>query len=555
MIVFDIESEGLPLYSKYLVGAYASCADLETGEEVSLVGCPEKMVKVLASALADDREIIGHNIICYDLPLLYFHTKHCQLLWDIIFSKSYHIYDTLLLSRLMYPRLRQHSVAAWTKELGIESKVEIEDFSNVDMETLEKRVIKDVQIQFKIWDYMSNSHIPEQYKSIQDFTSLMVEMLGTGVTFDKNKAKDLETKLITEKLFLRNALQRKLPNVANFNSPKQIHEALLKKRGRGLPLSEKGNPTFNKQNQHKVAKQFPELNALIDYKHHLTQLSFLSADGKKSFYTRLQGGSIYPSMSFCSTITYRSQYSNPPLNQMDKRLRDIVAAPDNSFLIGFDLDSLEFRVLGHGIKKELGSTDILDELDRGNPKQKTLDVFGSLFDNVTGDKEATAKQLNYAILYGQGIASTLKLLNLDGSYKREVEEKVSERFFAVEEFKHYLLRKRYNETILNYYRQKVHVNDDTTYCIVNYYCQSSGAFYAMHIFSLLHGLLKKSYKDISPIIFNHDEVNYLCREPQNERDERKVEEMLDDIHTKLKEKDEYITSLNYNIGKNWSEIH
>lgn len=98
--------------------------------------------KALKAMLADCQELIGHNIVGFDLPVL----KLQDLLeYEIgfpgqestLYGKPVQITDTLLWSKLLNAdRLGGHSLEAWGKRLG-NHKTRFEDFSQFTEEMLE----------------------------------------------------------------------------------------------------------------------------------------------------------------------------------------------------------------------------------------------------------------------------------------------------------------------------------------------------------------------------------------------------------------------------------
>jgi len=155
---FDLEANGLlDTVSQFHVGVFR---DKETGEEHIFT---EEQVEGMFKLMDGADELIGHNIIGYDFPML-----------KKLFNYNYFgkVYDSLVLSRMLKPnRLRPfnmpasvrggpHSVAAWGFRLG-HAKVEHEDWSghakvehedwSVYSEEMRHRCVEDVRIQEKIF--------------------------------------------------------------------------------------------------------------------------------------------------------------------------------------------------------------------------------------------------------------------------------------------------------------------------------------------------------------------------------------------------------------------
>ena len=128
-LAFDIEANGL---SEVIINKkgkpekegdtiFCICTqDVNTGEKKEfLPGEFDEALEYLNSADL----IIGHNIIMYDIPMV-------ERLVGPLKTKAY---DTLIVSRLMYPDRQNHplgnnSLEAWGKHLGSD-KLEFHDFS------------------------------------------------------------------------------------------------------------------------------------------------------------------------------------------------------------------------------------------------------------------------------------------------------------------------------------------------------------------------------------------------------------------------------------------
>ena len=124
-VLFDVEANGL-LYNATKIWVLSLLyLDLNrivtyTGDDISL-GLVE---------LGNADEIVGHNIIAYDLPLLY-----------KIEGWSYTglVKDTLIYSQLLNPdRKGGHSLEAWAKRLGMKPKTEVEQWDEYDPVMIER---------------------------------------------------------------------------------------------------------------------------------------------------------------------------------------------------------------------------------------------------------------------------------------------------------------------------------------------------------------------------------------------------------------------------------
>ena len=247
----------------------------------------------------------------------------------------------------------------------------------------------------------------------------------------------------------------------------------------------------------------------------------------------------------------RSQYKNPPLNTVDKRIRGLVGTEG---MLGVDLEALEYLILAFTVKEVFGDGIMWDNHHAGVcPKQWTLDALGPLQDYMElreGEtKESKAKTLNYAYLYGAGIPHLMGFLNLPSGKAGELQEALNKRFPSLDKLSRQLVRHKRSGTILNLFGQKIKSED---HLVLNSYAQSSGAGYAMRIFTCLSKELDEYY---SPIIFNHDEIQYIPKETDIPTEF--IDNAIDLAYKNFSDKYNLpiISKFNWTLGNSWKESH
>jgi hypothetical protein len=162
-VVFDIEANGLldDVSEVWCI----SFKNIDTQDSMTLSGDTLTADNIRQAFSLKDR-IIGHNIICYDLPLL---KKMYNLDLISILGKEA-IVDTLLLSQVLNPdrelprgcpttirnpvtkrgkAVTPHSLEAWGYRVGYK-KIEIYDWTTFSPEMLERCEV-DVEINEKVY--------------------------------------------------------------------------------------------------------------------------------------------------------------------------------------------------------------------------------------------------------------------------------------------------------------------------------------------------------------------------------------------------------------------
>lgn len=156
-LIFDLESNGL--YDDPMTDTIHCivCKDIETNRIMQFTSeyrgfSTETGIDRGIRVLQNASELIGHNIIDFDLRLL-------KKIYPS-FCPSGKILDTMILSQLLFPdRKGGHSLAQYGEELGIE-KPKHEDWSVFSPEMLH-RCTEDVHINHKVYELlMEESYEP-----------------------------------------------------------------------------------------------------------------------------------------------------------------------------------------------------------------------------------------------------------------------------------------------------------------------------------------------------------------------------------------------------------
>ena len=188
-LVFDLEANGLYETADKIWCIIAK--DVEDGVLFKWSVDSTLPREVIEETLSSATELIGHNIINYDLPLL-------KKLWGWEPSKDCKITDTLVLSYLANPdRPRPynyegkggpHSLEAWGYRVG-KGKPEHEDWSQFSKEMLH-RCKEDVEINHLTYNIVheETKDFPKALEIEHDIARIISEQEHHGILFDSNRA-------------------------------------------------------------------------------------------------------------------------------------------------------------------------------------------------------------------------------------------------------------------------------------------------------------------------------------------------------------------------------
>jgi len=412
-IAFDIEANGLNELTINTKGnvipeadtIWCLCAlDIDTGQSWKFT--PDR-IKEGVDLLRSADLLIGHNIVLYDLPVI-------EKLYGAV---NVNTYDTLIVSRLLYPDRQNHpfggnSLSQWGEYLGnykIDYTLGFDSYCDEMLEYCEQ----DVKLTKDIYDFQEE-YRESLTKSIQlehMVAKIIAKQINNGFNFDLSVADDLEQELLMEKVMIEDQLGEVFPpiieerwsektgkrlkdKVTYFNpgSRKQIAERLKSKYNWYAPKTEKGNPKVDAA----VLKglDFPEAKELVKYFDIIKLHSQLSDWILRATHSR--DGRIHGNVNTQGTVTGRMTASQPNLQQVsgDPRARALFIPKDGWVQVGIDASGLEARLLANRMaqwdKGEYGDVVVNGDIHTTNQKAAGL------------NSRDQAKTFFYALIYGAG---------------------------------------------------------------------------------------------------------------------------------------------------------
>jgi len=310
------------------------------------------------------------------------------------------------------------------------------------------------------------------YKVDMEITYVICDMEDCGIRYDwffmqeaSNRAKDFTTALNdeiqSELADLLGMTETKL-NV-NLGSPKQLSEILYDKLGmkvnvyttstKGAAKADKKMST-GKEALALLAEQYPIAKKISDWKN-LKRLTTSFLDKYPKDYGNSPDGMIHPSLnqSYVRTARFSSanpnQQNQPAVNLKDDdgtplsyklklndgtyfklNFRDSVIAPDDFYILGFDLSQAEYRAVA-GLA---GETALIEAFETGEDvhTKVAMMMFKLTKDQVTKEYRSKAKTIGFGLLFGMTSMALAKRLHCS---KDEAEELFNQYFAAFPKIK------------------------------------------------------------------------------------------------------------------------
>ena len=582
-IVWDIETAGIGMDKDFICGVI-----YHPGGDTILCDQADQFIRILTHGMWS-HVICGHNIVCFDLPYLCYWEqiyKGTHKLLNSLQKETTQIWDTLIMSRKAFPARQDHSLEMWGEQLQgdykLSLKTEVQDFTDTsakNIKLIKERCKNDVKINWAVMDYILNNFgiggIPDYAADMKMFP-MFAEILSTGLPYDTEEAKRVADKLEVTTYIPGNRLKRAAPAV-NFNSNMQVDKWLKHKYGTGLPRTEKNRAKMNKDNKEELCQQFPILFDHFAVKQVVSTLKYISpaflktpTDSKTYMGNylhhneRLDHKCVYPSFSYIGTRTGRGQYAAPAIQQMSKAARDVITAPTGWLWIGMDIIGLELAWFAWLCKELCGNTVVWEQIQRGESAKKlTLEAFDEVMGKVVlygvQTREDVAKTITYSCLYGIGVGTLCRRLNLPDTKanKDKIKKCIEARFPAMEEL-NYSMRRNMGDAqyITDYFGRKVITEK---WKCLNAFIQSSGAAYSLRMMHTFWQEWKADYgEDVIACLYQMDEIGLLCRTSRSIKDMTKIaREITQDTEEKFVKIWDcpLIARCNTQVGHTWKEGH
>ena len=380
----------------------------------------------------DNCEVIGHNIIGYDIPVL-------ERLLGTDFSKC-KITDTLVLSRLANPsRDGGHSLESWGQTLN-QPKGDYNDWDNFSHDMLEY-CVQDVKVNTLVYKRLLSElkgFEPECIDLEHQVQGIISSQIKTGWLLDQEKCFLLLAELKEKKYDLEDKVHevfKPLPTFIKKVTPKIKKDGTISVVGLKFlgeqwdtaiaPFSRIDFPVFNLGSRQQIGrhlqyygwkpKQFTEKGQPIVDEAVLRAVKDIPEAALIGEYLMLQkriaqvqswleavkdDGRVHGYVNSNGAVTGRMTHSSPNMGQIPavyspygRECRDVWTVPEGYKLVGMDASQLELRMLAHYMNDEGYTNEILNgDIHTANQLASGLET------------RDLAKTFIYAFLYGAGDA-------------------------------------------------------------------------------------------------------------------------------------------------------
>ena len=454
-LIFDIETDGLDAGVIWVVSAIR-----EDGQKFTIEMPTKSDFNAMLTGIT---EIIGHNIIAFDIPVV-------ERLLGVSFD-NVKITDTLVLSRLYNPSLEGgHSLAKWGERLNF-PKGDYDDWTKLTPEMV-GYCQQDVRVTQRLYELLMGNLEEFGDQSIDlehNVQSEIVKQIDNGWLLDQRRAFDLLAELQEKKNDLEEMVLRvfkPLPTFVKQIVPKYKKDGNLSTVGLkflgemwvcvGGPFSRVDFPEFNLGSRKQIGRylqyfgwkpdkftetgqpivdekvlenvtDIPEAQLIAEYllvQKRIAQVqSWVDAVGAD--------GRVHGQVNAIGAVTGRMTHSSPNMAQVPavyspygKQCRSCWVVPEGYKLVGVDASGLELRMLAH----YMGDQEYTNEILNGDIHTANQNAAGL----ATRDE---AKTFIYAFLYGAGDAKIGSIVGGSSTVGKRLKNKFLENTPALAELR------------------------------------------------------------------------------------------------------------------------
>ena len=571
-LIFDIETNGLAPTKVWVI----ITKDIDTGVISSYV---EGQWPTFNKAIAQAQEVIGHNIIGYDIPA-------CERLLGTDFSAC-KITDTLVMSRLANPQREAHSLGHWGEKLGY-PKGDYSDWSQYTHDML-LYCEQDVNVNHEVYKALLKELDGFSANSLDlehDVQNIIQQQIRNGWLLDQPKARDLVAELKEKSYDLEEEVQLvfvPLPTFVKVVTPKVKKDGAFSTVGLKFlgdqweqvagPFSRIDWPVFNLGSRQQIGrylkhfgwkpktftetghpivsedvlknvKGIPEAELIASYllvgKRIAQVSSWLEAVNEDT--QRVHG---YVNTN--GAVTGRMTHSKPNLAQVPSssslygpECRACWIVDSGYKLVGIDASGLELRMLAHYMNDaDYTNTILTGDIHTANQLAAGLDTRNQ------------AKTFIYAYLYGAGDEKIGSIAGGGRNVGRKLKAKFLEGTPALAVLKDNVATSASKGYLTGLDGRKVFIRSE--HAALNSLLQSAGALImkqALIILDKYATIWGINYKIVGNI---HDEFQVEVREDQAGKFGSLAASCIEaaGIHFKLR----CPLAGDYKIGNSWAETH
>ena len=566
-LIFDIETDGLLNQLRTLHCIVVIDADTNQVHEF-----PPSKLKDGLVFLSEADQLIGHNIMEFDIPAI----KKLRPKWH----PKGKIWDTLIMSRLLFPERDSHSLESWGYTLKNPKSKSPEKWDVYTDEML-SYCKQDVKLTRDLFNLIQRTESSSQAIDLEhEIHRICLYQTRCGIPFNDKEAQSLYAKLSTQRHHLEEKLKEtfgswwvskgvQVPKVNNktrgvtkgceyekieqieFNPRSRDHIArCLQQKYNWQPklLTPKGKPRVDEEVMSML--EFPEAKLLEKYLVIQKRISQLAEGAQAWLKCSTKQGLIHGRVRTQGAVTARATHNHPNLAQVPsvrvpfgKECRELFYAPRNQVFVGADLSGLELRCLAHYMAR----------FDGGEYTQKLLtgDIHTENQKAAGLETRDQAKTFIYGFLYGAGNYKVGQIVGKGAKAGGALRKKFLSQLPALKRLKDAVDERAKKGYILGLDGRKIPVRHQ--HAALNTLLQSAGAIICKEWVVMIDKLADDHMILGTQALWIHDEVQYLVNKGMEDRLGELMIQAAKEVAVKLKLR--CPLDAEYKVGSTWADTH
>ena len=519
-----------------------------------------------AELIKQTEEVIGHNIIGFDIPVV-----NTIFGYDVFANCK--VTDTLVLSRLLNPMIEGgHSLRNWGTKLG-QNKIHFEqfDYFSEDMLTYCRN---DVELTERLYKFLikKTTDFGQSVELEHKVAQIIQKQHERGFKINVVEAYELQSKFQEDMNDLTTKVRQTFP-------PMKIEEEFIPKsnnkaRGyvKGVPFTKVKYKEFNLGSRQQIAERLMLLgwkpkkktdkgHVIVDEKvlseiHNIPEAKLINrflmlqkriAQVNSWIEGIKEDGRVHGKVITNGTITGRMSHQSPNMAQIPavyspygKECRALWTVNKGYKLVGVDASGLELRMLAH----YMNDKDYTHEVVNGD-----IHTTNQIAAGLASRDES--KTFIYAFIYGAG---SKKIGSIIGGSERDG-ERAKEKFLratpSLRSLREKVERVAQRRWVRGLDQRKIIIRHP--HAALNTLLQGAGAIVMKYALTLLEEYVIRKQIKAFPVVNVHDEFQYEVEESRAEEFGRLAVQSIIDAGKQLNVR----CPLNgeYKIGNNWSETH
>ena len=519
-----------------------------------------------AELIKQTEEVIGHNIIGFDIPVV-----NTIFGYDVFANCK--VTDTLVLSRLLNPMIEGgHSLKNWGTKLG-QNKIHFEqfDYFSEDMLTYCRN---DVELTERLYKFLINKtkdfgmSIELEHKVAQ----IIQKQHERGFKINVVEAYELQSKFQEDMNDLTTKVRQTFP-------PMKIEEEFIPKsnnkaRGyvKGVPFTKVKYKEFNLGSRQQIAERLMLLgwkpkkktdkgHVIVDEKvlseiHNIPEAKLINrflmlqkriAQVNSWIEGIKEDGRVHGKVITNGTITGRMSHQSPNMAQIPavyspygKECRALWTVNKGYKLVGVDASGLELRMLAH----YMNDKDYIYEVVNGDIHRTNQAAAGL-------ESRDKAKTFIYAFIYGAGSAKIGSIIGGSTADGERAKEKFLRATPSLRSLREKVERVAQRRWVRGLDQRKIIIR--YPHAALNTLLQGAGATVMKYALTLLEEYVSINKIKAYPVVNVHDEFQYEVEESKTEQFGKLAVQSIIEAGKQLNVR--CPLNAKYKVGNNWSETH